>query len=92
MKYSEQIKPISYLKSHAADVVRELTEQRRPLIVTQNGEAKLVVQDIQTYEQTQEALALLKILALGNRQVDQGQIASAAEVFKRVRSRKGSGE
>lgn len=90
MKYSDQVKPISYLKSHAADVVRELSEQQQPLIITQNGEAKMVVQDIQTYEQTQETLALLKILALGNRQVEQGHVTPANAAFKRVRSRKDS--
>lgn len=90
MKYSDQVKPISYLKSHAADIVRELSEQRQPLIITQNGEAKMVVQDIETYEQTQETLALLKILALGNRQVEQGRLAPANTAFKRLRSRKNS--
>jgi prevent-host-death family protein len=90
MKYSDQVKPISYLKSHAADIVRELSEHQQPLIITQNGEAKMVVQDIQTYEQTQETLALLKILALGNRQVEQGHVTPANAAFTRVRSRNGS--
>jgi prevent-host-death family protein len=88
MKYSEQVKPISYLKSHAADVVRDLSEHHRPLIITQNGEAKIVVQDIQTYEQTQETLALLKVLALGNRQIEQGRVTPTTEAFKRIRGRK----
>ena len=90
MKYSEQVKPISYLKSHTADVVRELSEHQKPLIITQNGEAKIVVQDIQTYEQTQETLALLKILALGNSQIEQGRVSRTAEAFERVRGRKDS--
>jgi prevent-host-death family protein len=90
MKYSEQVKPISYLKSHTADVVRDLNEHQKPLIITQNGEAKIVVQDIQTYEQTQETLALLKILALGNSQIEQGRVGPATEAFKRVRGRKDS--
>jgi prevent-host-death family protein len=54
MKLSRQIKPISYLKAHAAEIVRNLGEQREPLIITQNGEAKVVVQDIESYEQTQD--------------------------------------
>ena len=65
MKLSSQIKPISYLKAHAAEIVRHLGEQREPLVITQNGEAKVVMQDIESYEQTQETMALLKILALG---------------------------
>ena len=90
MKYSEQVKPISYLKSHTADVVRDLNEHQKPLIITQNGEAKIVVQDIQTYEQTQETLALLKILALGNNQIEQGRVGPSTEAFERIRGRKDS--
>ncbi len=85
MKLSSQIKPISYLKAHAAEIVRTLGEQRQPLIITQNGEAKVVVQDIASYEQTQEAMTLLKILALGNRQIEAGKVQPAAEVIKRLR-------
>ena len=70
MKLSTQIKPISYLKCHAAEVIRNIAQQREPLIITQNGEAKVVLQDIASYEQTQETMALLKILALGNRQIE----------------------
>ncbi|MDP2752633.1 MAG: type II toxin-antitoxin system Phd/YefM family antitoxin [Rhodocyclaceae bacterium] len=88
MKLSSQIKPISYLKAHAAEIVRTLGEQRQPLVITQNGEAKVVVQDIASYEQTQEAMALLKILALGNRQIEEGKVQPAAEVIKRLRERR----
>jgi len=90
MKYFEQVKPISYLKSHSADVVRDLNEHQKPLIITQNGEAKIVVQDIQTYEQTQETPALLKILALGNSQIEQGRVGPTTEACKRIRGRKDS--
>ncbi|MDF1536528.1 MAG: type II toxin-antitoxin system Phd/YefM family antitoxin, partial [bacterium] len=74
MKYSSQIKSISYLKANAAEIVRNLGEKREPLIITQNGEAKVVIQDVQSYDQNQETLALLKILALGNRQVEEGRV------------------
>lgn len=87
MRYSTQIKPISYLKANAADVLQELTEQRKPLVITQNGEAKAVIQDVASYEETQETLALLKILALGNQQVAQGKVRPAARVVKRLRER-----
>ncbi len=87
MKFSTRIKPISYLKAHAAEVVRELTEQREPLVITQNGEAKVVMQDIKSYEETQETLALLKILALGNRQIEAGKIQLASEVVARLRQK-----
>lgn len=88
MKYSTQIKPISYLKANAADVVRELAEQRKPLVITQNGEAKAVIQDVVSYEETQETMALLKILALGNRQIEEGGVVPAKAVLKRLRERR----
>lgn len=87
MKLSTRIKPISYLKAHAADVVRDLGERREPLIITQNGEAKMVVQDVASYEQTQETLALLKILALGMRQIEAGRVRPAADVIDGLRTR-----
>ena len=70
MKLSNQIKPIGYLKAHIAEIVRTLCEQQEPLIITRNGEVKVVIQDIDSYEQTQETVALLKILALDSRQIE----------------------
>jgi prevent-host-death family protein len=87
VKYSTRIRSISYLKANAAEVVRDLAEVREPLVITQNGEAKAVLQDVASYEQTQEVLALLKILALGNRQIEAGKVAPAADVLRRLRSR-----
>jgi prevent-host-death family protein len=88
MKFSHQIKPISYLKAHAAEVARNLGKQGEPLIITQNGKAKLVVQDIESYEQTVETLALLKVLALGTRQIEQGKTQPATNVIKNLRKNK----
>ena len=87
MRYSTQIKPISYLKANAAEVLQQLTDQRLPMVITQNGEAKAVIQDVASYEQTQETLALLKILALGNQQIAQGRVKPLADVAKRLRAR-----
>ncbi|MFO7496522.1 MAG: type II toxin-antitoxin system Phd/YefM family antitoxin [Desulfobacterales bacterium] len=88
MKLSSQIKPISYLKAHAAEIVRNLGEQGEPLIITQNGEAKAVIQDIASYEQTQETMALLKILVLGTRQIEEGKVQPAAHVIEGLRERR----
>lgn len=88
MKYSTRIRSISYLKANAAEIVRELAEQREPLLITQNGEAKAVIQDVASCEATQETLALLKILALGTRQVEEGRFAPAADVIGRLRAKK----
>ena len=88
MDYSSQVKPISYLKANAAEVLLQLAETREPLVITQNGEAKAVLQDLASYEKTQETLALLKILALGNRAVEEGRLKPVAEVVKRLRAGK----
>ncbi|MBN1363814.1 MAG: type II toxin-antitoxin system Phd/YefM family antitoxin [Syntrophaceae bacterium] len=86
MKLANQIKPISYLKAHAAEIVRNMGTQREPLIITQNGEAKVIIQNIESYEQTLETMALLKILALGNRQIETGKVERAADTIKRLRN------
>lgn len=88
MRYSTQIKPISYLKANAAEVLQELAVNREPLVITQNGEAKAVIQDVASYEETQETLALLKILALGNQQIAENRVRPLADAIKRVRGQK----
>ncbi|MDY0189018.1 MAG: type II toxin-antitoxin system Phd/YefM family antitoxin [Syntrophus sp. (in: bacteria)] len=88
MKLSSQIKTISYLKAHAAEIIRTMEKERKPLVITQNGEAKVVMQDIESYEQTQETLALLKILALGSRQIEADKVESAADVIQRLREQR----
>ena len=88
MKLSSQIRPISYLKAHTAEIVRQLARDKQPMIITQNGEAKMVVQDIESYERAEETLALLKILALGKRQVDQGRITPAEVARQKIRKRR----
>lgn len=88
MKLSSQIKPISYLKAHVAEIIKSIREQQEPLIITQNGEATAVLQDIESYEKTQETLAMLKILALGNLQIQSGKTENAFEVIKRLRGQK----
>ncbi|MCG1042407.1 type II toxin-antitoxin system Phd/YefM family antitoxin [Mycetohabitans sp. B8] len=81
MKFSTQIKPISYLKSHAADIVKNISESQEPMLITQNGEAKLVVMDVRSYERQEDTLALLKILAMGNQDISQSRFRDAEDVF-----------
>jgi prevent-host-death family protein len=88
MRYSSQVKPISYLKANAAEVLRNLAEQREPLVITQNGEAKAVLQDVASFEETQETLALLKIVALGNQEVAAGKVKPVADVAARLRAKR----
>ena len=84
-RFSSRVKPISYLKANAAEVLAQLAESREPLLITQNGEAKAVMQDVASYEQTQETLALLKLLALGQQDVAAGRLKPASEVIARLR-------
>jgi prevent-host-death family protein len=88
MRYSTQIRSVSYLKANATAVLADLAERREPLIITQNGEAKAVLQDVVSYEETQEALALLKILSLGMRDVEAGRSAPLDEVMRDLLSGK----
>ena len=81
MQLSTHIKPISYLKSHTAQIVKDISLSREPLLITQNGEAKLVVIDVKSYEERENTLALLKILALGNREIALGKFKDAEDVF-----------
>jgi prevent-host-death family protein len=81
-----RIKPISYVKANAADLIRELAQTREPLVITQNGQATAVMQDVASYHATHETLALLKILALGQREVAEGKTIASAEVFRRLRA------
>ena len=91
MRYSSQVKPISYLKANAAEVLKNLVEQREPMVITQNGEAKAVLQDVASFEETQETLALLKILALGNQDMSAGKVKLVADVVARLRAKGHSG-
>jgi prevent-host-death family protein len=87
MPRASRIKPISYFKAHAAEIIQELGEVGEPMIITQNGEAKAIVQDIVSYEKTQETLALLKILALGEKEVQEGKTVPIGDAMRRVRER-----
>jgi prevent-host-death family protein len=81
MKLSQAIKPISYFKAHAAEVIRDLNAHHGTMIITQNGEAKAVIQDITEFERIQEALALLKMVAQGQKDYEEGRTISAERVL-----------
>lgn len=87
MHLLESVKPISYVKAHAAEIIKELNEFNSTIIVTQNGEAKAVLQDIGEYERIQESIALLKILAVSRKDIEAGRIKPADEAFKSIRQR-----
>ncbi|MDP3210649.1 type II toxin-antitoxin system Phd/YefM family antitoxin [Methylotenera sp.] len=81
MKLSTNVKPISYLKDNAEQIIKDITESREPLLITQNGESKLVVMDVKTYEDNIQTLLMLKILVMGQSQIKNGQFRSSDEVF-----------
>lgn len=87
MKYSQAIKPISFLKAHASEIIRNISENKDTMIITHNGEAKVVVQDIRVYEETQESLAMLKILAQSSANIKKGNYKPANKAFADLKNR-----
>lgn len=87
MKPSESIKPISYLKAHASEIIRDISYNQKTIVITQNGEAKAVLQDVRVFEQTQESLALLKILAMSKKSMKNGKFKPIEESFSEIRNR-----
>ena len=85
MKLSESIKPISYLKAHASEILRDVSNNRKTMIITQNGEAKAVLQDVKIFEEMQESLALLKILALSNKSKAKKKYKPVESSFDKIR-------
>ena len=85
MKYSEAIKPISYLKTHASELIRDICNKNETMIITLNGEAKVIVQDIKIYEQMQDSLALLKILAQSTKSITDTKAKPLNQAFLDIR-------
>ncbi len=86
MKISSDIKPISYLKSHAADVLKQINETHRPIVITQNGVPRAVLQDPESYDNMKKAIGLLKIISLGEIDIKNGKTKSQEDVFETVES------
>ncbi|MFH1198191.1 MAG: type II toxin-antitoxin system Phd/YefM family antitoxin [bacterium] len=89
MKLSEQVKSISYLKANAANLIEEINKEQKTFVITQNGEAKVIVQDIKVYEKTQETLAMLKLLAMTRNKSKNAK--SILKTFADIRQKKYSG-
>jgi prevent-host-death family protein len=90
MRYATQIKPISDPKANAASVLEEMAETREPMIVTQNGEARAVLMDVKTHEETEEQFAMLQLVAFAQREIAEGKVVPAAEVIAGLDARIGS--
>lgn len=85
MNLAEDIKPISYVKAHAAEIIEKMAENHRPIIITQNGEAKAVLTDIETYQQQQNTMAMLKLVALARADVEQGRTLSHKDAKEKIK-------
>jgi prevent-host-death family protein len=87
MKLSEDLKPVSYFKNNMAEVIRKLNENQGTMIITQNGEARAALIDIKAYEDLQETMAMLEMIALGNRNLNEGRYRLAEQVLKEFEER-----
>jgi len=85
MRLSSQIKPISYVKAHASELLNRIEEEREPIIITQNGEAKAVLMDVSSFDQMQETHALLKLLAMAEKEIEAGDVLSPEEILAEFR-------
>lgn len=86
MRLSSQVRSISHVKAHSAEILDELAEGGEPLIITQNGEARAVLQDVASFEATRETLALLKLLALGQQDIEAGRVTPARDAIARLKA------
>jgi len=85
MRLSGRVLSISYLKAHAAELLRDVAASQEPLVITQNGEARAVLLDVATFDQLQETAALLKLLSLADRQADEGLLEPAEDAIAAYR-------
>ncbi len=84
MSLKKDIRPITYLKANAADLLKQVNETQRPIIITQNGEPRAVLQDPKSYEDMRYALGLLKLISQGEDDIRKGKFRSQDEVFSRI--------
>lgn len=88
MSRKTAIKPITYMKTHAADILATVSESRQTIVITHNGEGKMVIQDIDSYEDTRQTIAMLKLAALGRKSVAAGEAKPAKKAFEDIEKRR----
>ena len=84
LNLAEDIKPISYIKAHTADVLKQIDDRKNPLVITQNGEAKAVLLDINTYQSLIDGISLMKIISIGENQIAAGKTITNDELDKKI--------
>ncbi|NQU65050.1 MAG: type II toxin-antitoxin system Phd/YefM family antitoxin [SAR324 cluster bacterium] len=87
MKLSKSVKPISYLKAHASEILNHFNEDREAIIITQNGEAKAALLDIHEYEEMMESMAMLKLISQSSKSIEENRVRSFRDVFRNVRDK-----
>ena len=88
MSRKTSIKPITYMKTNAADILATVSKTRQAIIITHNGEGKMVIQDIESYEATKQTIAMLKLAALGRKSVESGDVKPARKAFEDIERRR----
>ena len=88
MAIKESIKPITYMKTNAADILATVSETGRPIVITHNGEGKMVIQDIESYRTMKEAIAMLKVVAQGRKSAEKEKIKPARKAFQSIERRR----
>jgi prevent-host-death family protein len=84
MNISSDIRPVTYLKSRAADLLKQINDTRRPVIITQNGEPRAVIQDPQSFEDMRNAIGIMKLISMGEEEIRNGNILEQEAVFKNI--------
>ncbi len=84
MKISTDIKPVSYLKSRAADMLKQVNETHRPIIITQNGEPKAVLQDPESYENMRNMIGIMKLISISEDDIRSGKTKVQSDVFSEL--------
>ena len=84
MKITQDIKPVTYLKSRAADILKQINETHRPVIITQNGEPKAILQDPKSYEDMHNAIGILKLVSQGESDIRNGKVKAQGKVFEDI--------
>lgn len=82
MNIPKDIKPITYLKARAADLINQINETHRPVIITQNGEARAVLQDPESYESMRNAIGILKLISMGEEEIRDGKLKDQEKIFQ----------
>lgn len=87
MNLENDIRPISYVKTHAAEMLRQVNESQNPIVITQNGEAKAVLLDTASFQEMRDALGILKLISQSENDVRKSEVVSHADAIASVRSR-----